>query len=215
MTTETNITPPPVPGTQDAVASAPVLPNHPTVDPFASLVLNRPVKTDKVVIARDPNEAEKLAELRLSLMVAKRQASGGDEEALDKLATLQAEHDKMIELLETITFHFQSIGGTRYSELMFDNPATPNDVKNYKQQTGETGPVSLRFSPTKFPPQLVAETCYRVEGSNGQVIDGLTEEQTAVMWDSKTYNDGDLAALLNCAEGVCTSGSAITELGKG
>lgn len=202
----------------DALSTAPVLPGHPTESRFMSKVRNRPLRADSVSLAEDPNDSDKLNELRLERLAAEHRLAnklndGEDiDEANEAAAKARADLKAFEESIVTIDIHFSAIGNPRITQLMFESPPEAVELKAHRQMSGDPKAM-LRYSPTNFPPKLIAESCTKIVWA-GEEMPPPTYEEAVEMWNSPQFKP-DQDAIIATAESVNATPSVVGELGNG
>ncbi len=190
-------------------------------------LLKRPQRTASVTLALDPNDAERLAAARLAKRRADAaldraeaaaakdptkahavdQANEAAETATATLTNLEAE-------IVTFTIHLHPVGVRRVEELMLEHKPTDQQRRKAKQLANGDPKAQPTWNEDTFPPAFLAESIDRIEFSDGEVIEDLSIDYLAQLWN-RGWTSQDRELVLGHALHVNQASSAVGDLGKG
>lgn len=160
------------------------------------------VQTVRVCLSADL--AARISEARQEMTIARNMVAAAGEgqspqraerlvQAEQELEALQVEADPVL-----VDFKFQSIGSANYDALLADHPPSPKQKKDHKAalQDAQQSFKPLEFNVDTFPPALTAAASLEPK---------MTDEDTAEMWNSPSWNQAELMALFAAAVGVQTT----------
>jgi len=180
-------------------------------------LLARPVATAEITLAWNPDDSEALDVLRRDKIALQIRAERNqdDDEVDDLLEKKTKELAKFEKDIETVTFHFRSIGERAYEQLVFDHPASKEQIEQMRRMTGDQK-LHLEFNTETFAGPLIAATCAKIVFSNGTPdVEGLTPDEATELVHSQTFTAGDIGQILSVARDVNRRSSRVTELGNG
>lgn len=185
---------------------------------------HRPVRTESLTFAFDPNDAARLTEARTALQLAKQVASqfaeGSDAApatvtlAASRLAEAQGAFDAIIESAVTFTVEMRAIAPSLVEELILDHQPTPKQIKKARALNGGDPKADPHVNEDTYLPALLAEVIDRVTISDDpdSVLTDLTPEQVGQLLDR--CSQGDKIVLGTTAESLSQASSKVEDLGK-
>jgi hypothetical protein len=183
----------------------------------------RPVRTESLTFALDPNDGVRHSEARNALVTAKRIVTqlGDDPEttpattslAAARLAEAQAAFDALGEM---VTFTVEMVGLTpsRVQELILEHPPTQQQIKKARALNGGNPKGDPHVNEETYPAALLAETISRITISDDpdSVLTGLTPDQVALFL--ARCSQDDIVELATTAESLAQAASKVEDLGK-
>lgn len=182
-------------------------------DAFTEL-LQRPKRTQQVMLAWDPDDAETLKIKRRVVKQLERAAerdNAPDTAQLDLTAGL-AELAEFEDLIQTVVFEFEGIGTKKVDAIVGEHPPTVEQIKEHKKLGTKT---MLQYNPETFMVALIAATCTVITTPSGNVIENVDESQIGALLATATFSQSDQVALFTAATMVDLAGSTVDDILKG
>lgn len=186
---------------------------------------HRKARSAQLTYPLDPNDADRLAEARTSVRVARRAKERASDNAepgavadaqLDvDLAEAEAELARLMDEMVTFTVHLRALDPSQIEALRLDHQPTAQQVKTAVRIAGGDPKARPHVNEDTYPAALLADAIERVTISDDPdaVLVDLEAEQVAKML--KPCSQGDRIELVNTAELLAQAPSRVDDLGKG
>lgn len=197
----------------------------------AERLVGRPIATEKVTLALDPNDRQRLLEARSRVdraaddlrradaAAGRAGADGAAQEKAEAAANERDAADAALEAIEssivTFTVHVRAIGARRVEDLVLAHRPTDAQRRNAKSLANGDPKAQPEWNADTFPPALLAEAVPLIEFSDGDQLNAPSEQQFTDMWLSGHWPEGDRHLILQTALMINQVSSNVEDLGKG